>query len=174
MEGVVAIPLSGWSGRVLTVGVDSGAAATVVPASQFAEYPLVPNAMGESGRVYYTANGGKVRDLGTRSLIGKIGGRRRGLRASAADVSKALVSVADMVDQGNVVVFSKDRSFAYHPKAKEKIEFLRRNKVYEFDIEVDQYVSGGAGRSVFPGRLRRKTDSATRAARGQRGGRGRG
>ena len=94
-----------------------------------------------------------MRDLGTRSLIGKIGGRRRGLRASAADVSKALVSVADMVDQGNVVLFSKDRSFAYHPKSKETIEFARRNKVYEFDIEVEPYVggkAGDAGRSDFP------------------------
>ena len=51
MEGVAARPLSGWTGRVLTVGVDSGAAATVVPASQFPEYPSVPNAMSSSGKV---------------------------------------------------------------------------------------------------------------------------
>ena len=110
-------------------------------------------------------------------MIGKIGGRLRGLRASAADVSKALVSVADMVDQGNVVLFSKDRSFAYHPKSKETIEFARRNKVYEFDNEVEPYVggkAGDAGRSVFPGRRRRKTDPAARASGGRRGGRGRG
>ena len=99
--------------------------------------------MSASGKVYYTANGGRVRDLGTRRLIGKIGGRRRGLRASAADVSKALASVADMVDPGHIVLFSKDRPFAYHPKSKETIEFTRRSKVYEFYIEVEPCVNGG-------------------------------
>ena len=77
-----------------------------VPASQFPEYPLVPNVMSASGKVYYTANGG---------------------------------------------MFSKDRSFAYHPKSKETIEFTRRNKVYEFDIEVESSGNGGnAGQSGFP------------------------
>ena len=96
---------SGWAGRTLTEGVDSGAAEAVVPASQFLEYPLEPNVMSASGKVYYTADGG---------------------------------------------MFSKDRSFAYHPKSKETIEFTRRNKVYEFDIEVEPYVNGGAGQSGFP------------------------
>ncbi len=46
--------------------------------------------------------------------------------------------------------FSKDRSSAYHPKSKETIEFVRRNKLCEFEIEVDQYVDGDAGKSGFP------------------------
>ena len=133
--------------RWVTVGVDSGAAATVVPAKLFADYPLVENEMSRSGACYVTANGMKVRNHGTRSLIGTVNGVRRGLRASAADVTKALASVSDMVDQGHVVVFSKDRSFAHNPKTKETLEFRRRNRVFEFDMKIEQY--SGAGRSGF-------------------------
>ena len=87
-EGVAARLSSGWAGRTLTEGVDSGAVATVVLASQFPEYPLVQNVMSASGK---------------------------------------------------------------DPKSKETIEFTRRNKVYEFDIEVEPYVNGGnAGQSGFP------------------------
>ena len=79
--------------------------------------------------------------------MGQIGGVRKGLRASAADVTKALEPVADMVDQGHIVVFSGRRSFAYNQATKETIEFTRKNKVYEFQMEVEEY---GGGRSGFP------------------------
>jgi hypothetical protein len=133
--------------RWVTVGVDSGAAATVVPAKLFSDYPLVENEMSRSGACYVTANGMKVRNHGTRSLIGTVNGVRRGLRASAADVTKALASVSDMVDQGHVVVFSKDRSFAHNPKTRETMEFRRRNRVFEFDMKIEKY--SGAGQSGF-------------------------
>ena len=131
----------------VTVGDDSGAAATVVPAKLFTDYPLVENEMSKSGACYVTANGMKVRDHGTRFLVGTVNGIRRGLRASAADVTKALASVSDMVDQGHVVVFSKDRSFAHNPKTKETMEFRKRNRIFEFDVKVEAY--GGAGPSGF-------------------------
>ena len=78
-------------------------------------------------------------------MVGTIGGVRKGLRASAADVSKALASVADMVDQGHVVLFSSGRSFAFHPKTQETIEFTRKNRVYEFEMEVEEYGGGQSG-----------------------------
>jgi hypothetical protein len=140
-------PLAGPGRRTITVGVDSGAAATVIPVKQFEDYPLVPNDRSRAGVPYYTASGGEVKDYGTRNLVGSIDGVRKGLRASAADVTKALASVADMVDQGHIVVFSDRRSFAYHPKTKDTIEFTRTHKVYEFQMEVEQY---GGGQSGFP------------------------
>ena len=54
-------------------------------------------------------------------------------------MTKALASVADMVDQGHTVVFAKERAFAVHEETKEVLEFKRRNKVYEFDIDVEPY-----------------------------------
>ena len=144
---IVVRPLTGASKRTVTVGVDSGAAATVIPAKQFMDYPLVPNDRSRAGVPYYTASGGEVKDYGTRNLVGSIDGVRKGLRASAADVTKALASVADMVDQGHVVVFSSGRSFAYNTTTKEAIEFTRCNKVFEFQMEVEQY---GGGQSGFP------------------------
>ncbi len=124
-------------------------AATVAPASQFSDYPLEPNDMSSSGKAYCTANGGTVRDLGTRSLIGTVGGKHKGLRASSADVSEALASAADMADQGHVVPSSMDRSFAFHPKTKRTIEFTHRSKVCEFEVEVESY-GGCPKRSGFP------------------------
>ena len=142
-------PLGGRSGRRLTVGVDSGAARTVLPKSQFVDYPLEPNEMSASGGCYRTAGGARIPDLGTRRLVGNVGGARMGLRASAADVTKALASVADMVDNGYSVVFSKDRSFAINrqrPEGEQIIEFTRRDRVYEFDMEVEPH---SGGRSDF-------------------------
>jgi hypothetical protein len=144
---IVVRPQIGANKRTLTVGVDSGAAATVAPAKQFADYPLVPNDRSRAGTPYYTASGGEVKDPGARYLVGHIDGVRKGLRASAADVTKALASVADMVDQGHVVIFAKNRSFAYNTTTKETIEFTRRNKVFEFQMEVEEY---GGGQSGFP------------------------
>ncbi len=77
--------------------------------------------------------------------MGQIDGVRKGLRASAADVTKALASVADMVDQGHVVVFSGRRPFAYNPTTRDTIEFTRKNKVYEFQMEVKEYGGGQSG-----------------------------
>ena len=57
-----------------------------------------------------------------------------------------------MVDQDHIVIFSKRRSFAYHPETKESIEFARKNKVYEFQMEVEEY---GGGQSGFPRQARR-------------------
>ena len=54
---------------------------------------------------------------------------RKEFRASAAGVTKALLSVAELVDQGQIAVFSKKLSFAYHPSDKVAIELVRRNSV---------------------------------------------
>ncbi len=43
VEGVAARPLTGHTGRTITAGIDSGAAATVTPVSQLTDYPLEPN-----------------------------------------------------------------------------------------------------------------------------------
>ena len=75
--------------------------------------------------------------------MGRVGGVRKGIRASAAPVTKALLSVADMVDKGHVVIFSKKLSFAYHPQDKQYVDFVRRNTVFEFDMEVDPPPKGG-------------------------------
>ena len=64
MEGQAVRPLNVARGRrVLTVGVDSGAAATVVPAGQFADYPLEPNSLSLAGKATTrrTASGSRTK-----------------------------------------------------------------------------------------------------------------
>ena len=108
--------------------------------------------MSSRGGCYWTASGNWVPGLGTRRLFGTVGKSRVGLRASAADVTKALASVADMVDNGYTILFSKDRSFAVNPKrpaGDRRIDFVRRNRLYEFDMEVEQHGVRGPGSVGF-------------------------
>jgi len=108
--------------------------------------------MSSRGGCYWAASGNRVPDLGTRRLFGTVGKSRVGLRASAADVKTALASVADMVDNGYTIVFSKDRSFAVNPKrpaGDRRIDLVRRSRVYEFDMEVEQHGVRGPGSVGF-------------------------
>ena len=65
------------------------------------------------------------------------------MRATVADVTKPLAAVADMVDAGQVVVFSKHGSFAVNELTGEKLAFTRRTKVYEFEMAVEPFTEGG-------------------------------
>ena len=117
--------------RVLTVGVDRGAAAGVLPSCRFQDYPpeLEPSCLSRVIGGYWVASG-----VQTRRLMGSIDGVRKGLPACAVGVTKDLLSVAGMDDQGHVVLFSKTRSFACHPSDKVANEPARRNNVYELEM----------------------------------------
>ena len=73
-----------------------------------------------------------------------INGVRKGFRVSAAGVAKALLFLADG-DQGHVVLFSQQKSVAYHPGDRVAVVSARRNHVYEVEMEVDSV----SQRSVF-------------------------
>lgn len=66
-------------------------------------------------------------------------GKVRGLKARVCKVSKALMSVSEMVDAGNDVHFTKERSWAKHRVTGETVEFKRRNRVFEIDLKVRPY-----------------------------------
>ena len=149
--------ISGIGGQKISLGVDSGAAVTVIPESWCQDYPLLPNAESKRGHAYRTAGGAAVPDLGTRALVGQMnGGAERGLKARVAKVVKGLVSVYEQTQAGHVVVFSKGRSFCKHDgngefmkavmaearkhKGKE-LDFHVRNRTYEIDMEIKPYDS---------------------------------
>ena len=81
-----------------------------------------------------------------------VAGRRRGVTARRVPVSKALAAVSDMVDAGHVVVFAERGSCAYHVDSKAVTPFRRRNGVFEFDMQVEDYEANAApfGRQVRP------------------------
>ena len=55
------------------------------------------------------------------------------------DVSKGLVSVAEMVDSGHRVIFdsaASGGSYAEHKETGRRTPFIRRSKVFEIDVAV--------------------------------------
>ena len=134
--------------RSITFGVDSGAAATVIPSGRFADYPLEDNELSKIGQGYRSADGGFVPDQGTRRLLGTIQGRKgaivKGISAHVAPVSKALMSVSDMVKAGHVVQFGPHRSFCKHMGTGDEIDFVHKNGVYELTMEVKDYAAAAS------------------------------
>ena len=96
------------------MGVDSGAAVTVIPKWSRDAYPVV---MGDgAGTTYRAATNQAVRD-GPAELVGRPNGQGpvMGIRARVADVHKALISVAEVVDKGFRVVFDTEKTRAATP-----------------------------------------------------------
>ena len=83
-----------------------------------------------------------------------------GIRARVADVHKALLSVAEVVDKGFRVVFDTDQkgrdiSHMVRKSDGQRVEFRRRNKVYEIDWDILPYQPAPEDTTVFS----RATDS---------------
>ncbi|CAK0838042.1 unnamed protein product, partial [Prorocentrum cordatum] len=128
---------------ILRVGIDSCAAASVLPRGSCADYPVHEGGQAIS---YKTASGHYVNDEGEKILVGTMPGasQARAAKFRVADISKPSLSVAEMVDSGHRLVFDseggQDISNAYHKTSGDVVKFCRRNKVYEMDMHVDPYV----------------------------------
>ena len=138
----------------LTMGVDSGAAVTVIPRWSCGAYPAVKG--DGAGVTYRTATNQAVKDEGLRELIGRPNGQGEvmGIRARVADVHKALLSVAEVVDKGFRVVFDtdqdgRDTSHMVRKSTGQRVEFRRRNKVYEIDWDILPYQPGPEDTASF-------------------------
>ena len=138
----------------LTMGVDSGAAVTVIPRRSCGAYPVVKG--DGAGVTYRTATNQAVKDEGLRELIGRPNGQGEvmGIRARVADVHKALLSVAEVVDKGFRVVFDtdqdgRDTSHMVRKSTGQRVEFRRRNKVYEIDWDILPYQPGPEDSASF-------------------------
>lgn len=109
-----------------------------------------------AGVTYRTATNQAVKDEGLRELIGRPNGQGEvmGIRARVADVHKALLSVAEVVDKGFRVVFDtdqdgRDTSHMVRKSTGQRVEFRRRNKVYEIDWDILPYQPGPEDKASF-------------------------
>ena len=130
-----------WGKRLVSIGVDSGAAASVWPTGLCSDYPTRRSA--QTGTQYATAgnNESHLVNEGERSLVLKMGdGSLRGTKMQVTGVRKPLMSVADMVDAGNDVHFlASGESYSIHRQSGVMTKFVRRRNVFEIDAEVPQY-----------------------------------
>ena len=117
----------------LRFGVDSGAAVTIMRKTECVDYPVD----GSGSPVHYTcADGGRISDMGQRTLAIQTDEGVRLMRTRDGDISKNLLSVSSLVDTGHRVVFDADGSYAEHKTSGRRISFARRNGIYELDLTV--------------------------------------
>ena len=95
----------------------------------------------EQGRTFSTASNEQVTEEGARRILTTVNGTPKGLNMRVMKVSKALMSVYDMVQAGHCVVFDSkpdgtDSSYALHKEAGAVTPFTLRNRVWEISCNV--------------------------------------
>ena len=127
--------------RKITFTIDSAACTTVVPSKHRAARGYRVWTDGMKGSQYGTAKRGapKILDEGKRILFTKTttGEHPQRLNTRQADVFEPLMSVADMVDQGHMVVFDSDGSFAVKKDSGRKTHFDRSGKKWQLHVQLE-------------------------------------
>ena len=117
---------------VIDIGIDSCAAASVIPRGLL-QLPVRRDGRGDT---YYTATKEPISDEGLQIVEGRAHGDGPTLvgRFRVASVSRTLMSLSQMVEQGIKVVFvstaGKDSSHMVIKKCGVKIPLVKKNKVY--------------------------------------------
>ena len=121
--------------KLLSIAIDSGAAATVIPHTLVTEYPIVATAMSEAGVCYVSATGEPIPNLGEQRLpLATVEGSLRAMTFQTAPVAKPLGSVKKICQAGHVVGFDEEGSYIYN-KATQEINWMREdNGNYMLDV----------------------------------------
>ena len=127
------------------VTVDSGACDTVMPLRSCA-FKILPSYQSKLGLEYEVANGESIPNLGEKrmTMCTNETSTQRNLTMQVAEVNRALLSVAKMVDAGNRVVFDKDWSFIEDLRTGERSTIQRRGGLYILETWVKARRSEGA------------------------------
>ncbi len=139
-----SVSSSGWSTFPQPMVVDSGAAETVMPEEWLQEHMVKPTEKSRNDVYYTAANGEKLYNKGERllNMTAWDGSAECQMKFQVVDkVTKALASVAKMVDAGNRVVFDMDQngndlSHIYNKSTGERVYMRRREGVYVLDMWV--------------------------------------
>ena len=121
--------------KKLSMAIDSGAAATVIPHTLVTEYPILATLASEAGICYVSATGDPIPNLGEQRLpLTTEEGSLRAMTFQAAPVAKPLGSVKMICQAGHMVVFDDEGSYIYN-KHTQEINWLREECVnYLLDV----------------------------------------
>ena len=124
--------------ETVTATVDSGAAVCVMPVDTASAYRVKPSQASRDGVMYKAASGHKIPDLGTRTWFAETESGPTSMTCAVAEVDKVLLSVAKIVDKGNVVQFgpTPEQCFVQNIKTGKKMSVARRRDVFVMDMEV--------------------------------------
>ena len=96
--------------ELVTWGIDSCAATTVIPKDMAKGFPLYVD--GLAGRFFKAASGHRIQDEGAKILTGSFAlGPKRGIAARVCDTKRPLMAVGELTEGGAGVLFSKGGSF---------------------------------------------------------------
>ncbi len=111
--------------RRFSMGVDSCAATSAIPATSCDDYPL--RTTSTTGQVYSTATEEPVAERGTRAVLAKVADHLRAFNLKAINgITKARLSVHDLVQTGHRVTFDDDRSVAVHKTTGQVVPFINK------------------------------------------------
>jgi hypothetical protein len=101
----------------MTACVDSGAVRSVAPKIVAPGVSLVETDESKSGKVFRAANGSEIKIYGEKRIpITTVTGRSAQVRYTIADVSRPLLAVCEICDQGKQVVFDNTGSYILDKK----------------------------------------------------------
>ena len=87
------------------------------------------------GATYTGADGARIPNLGqVTTLFDDAERRRHGLHFQVAEVTQALISVADLVDGGNRVAFEPGKAYIQHLASGHRVNITREGNAYLLDM----------------------------------------
>ena len=126
-----------------------------MPAQALNRIPTTPGEASRRGVLYEVANGERIANLGEKCFSGSTHheGINRLIRAQVCDVSKLLMSVAELVKAGNTVVFSRGQggSFVVNDMTGRKIPLVEEKGTFVMEVEYLEPDTGAACTAGFVG-----------------------
>ena len=111
--------------------VDSGASAPVAPPSMLPNVTVRESPGSKRGQKFSSASKHKLRNLGEQRILACTEeGETTEVLFQVADISKPLVSVSAICEQGNRVIFGRSGGVVVNMKSGKQIPFYKENGVY--------------------------------------------
>jgi len=119
------------------VTVDSGAEASVWPASNVSWENVYETEDSAKGIGFVAANGSRMENYGGTQVRFEKDGKLKAMDFQVTDCKKPLASVAKIIDRGNSVVFDKDGSYILNKATGEKIVLERERGTFVMVVEFE-------------------------------------
>ena len=142
----------------VSITIDSGASNSVAPIGEFPGVPLQPSNGSRLGKMFVTADGTRIPNLGEKTVKLKMAdGGIRSIKFQIADVNKILLSVDRLTRAGHKVVFSSNDPHIVDKSGK-KIAMTSAGGIYTMSAET---IEDEGGFTV----VRRRRGSSTKTSK---------
>jgi len=132
-----ALNLEGeWEEITLSVTADSGAGNHIVDADDIPGYSIEESAASRAGKGFVAANKQVIANEGQAMLNLMAGDRKMKSTFQVAKVSRALMSIGKICDQGHKVIFDKNEGKVLDSNGKMICKFVRRGGLYVMDVKL--------------------------------------